>query len=90
MKEFITQFPEVVLSLMVMLLAIIGWGIRQSILKLNTTMTSIVTSNINMDLRLTAQEAICALCRSRCPSAHVRPLDGMPEKNNIEAMFKGA
>lgn len=71
MKEFISQFPEVILSVLGLLMTIVGWGIRQSILKLNTTMTSIVDSNVRIDRRLIAVETTCNICRNSCQPREV-------------------
>ena len=70
MNAFVTAFPELTICILLGLIAIIGWMIRQSIVNLNTTMKAIVATQQDIDRRLTVQETICETCRKSCPEAH--------------------
>ncbi len=71
MNEFVTTFPSLTISILLALIAIIGWMVRQSIVNLDATMKAIVATQQDIDRRLTVQETICDKCRKSCPEAHV-------------------
>lgn len=70
MNDFVIQFPSLTISVLLALIAIIGWLVRQAILNLNATMQAIIKTVNEVDKRLTVQETICDKCRKSCPEAH--------------------
>jgi len=67
MNDFVIQFPQLTISVLLALIAIIGWMVRQSIVSLNMTMKAIIDTQSDLNDRLTVQETICNTCRKSCP-----------------------
>lgn len=86
--SFIQQYPEVIIAIMVMLVAILGWVIKESFNRLTTAISSLESSitRVGVDIgqlnvRLIAVETTCQMQRQRCP---MHPKDPHPYHNHPE------
>lgn len=70
MKEFIGQFPDIVISCLALTLAIIGWSVRQAVLNLNETMKNIAVNHGLLNNRVIILETICKHWNHTCQTEH--------------------
>lgn len=73
MENFIGQHPSVILfafgmvwSVALIMLAVIGWGLKTAFSKFATAIEQHANAITRMDSRLAVQEAVCELFRDEC------------------------
>ncbi len=67
MENFISLYPNVILNIFIVLLMIVGWGLRTSFNKFATALQQNTLTLNTIEARLTTQETICEICRQHCP-----------------------
>jgi len=72
--SFVTQYPEIVLGIIMMLLATVGWMVRDSFKNLTAAITSLqdMLKTINSEIgmlkdRMIKVETRCDMQRAQCP-----------------------